>query len=249
MNPRMPWQRGLALLAGACAAITLVSCQKGDYRSGNRGPNQPLQPPNMGGTGQNGGQGSGPAKPQITVAAKGVNIVQTSFLYFIADPAKPQEKCWYLADEWGQNFKGGTSPEVLTNLRPLTVRSVTPEETKRALEELQSREKGWQDAARYLLAGCAMAVPFASNPIGAVALAVCGASGTLAEKNIGDRITQASQASNLADGQAAGSVETKKLIAVFEAALKGRTGTGTLNCSTALEDVRRSSAAKPPTSP
>lgn len=231
-------------LGVAAIVCTSIACQEGTFRSGtstSRGQ-APLSP--VASVDPKNSTAKKQDSPTLSSEARGINIVQTSYLYSIANPKVPQEKCWYLADRWGQNFQGGTSPQVLATLRPLTTKSVTPAEVKTALQQLQSQERSWQDAVRFVLAGCAVAVPFATTPIGAVAVAVCGATGTLAEKSLGDRVSSADRAEQLITTGDKTSVEGQRLIEVLEAALRGKVGSGSLNCATSLAEVRKQREAQ-----
>jgi hypothetical protein len=235
-------------VAGLCATLGVacfVGCKAGSLESTPYLPEQPraaLSPPADGGTGA---PGPTSTAPQLATELTGVNIAQTSYLYSIANPKAPAEKCWYLADKWGQSFTGGTSPEMLAKLQPLTTRSLTQAAMKTALAEQATKEKSWQDFSRFVLAGCAVALPFAKTPPGAIAVAVCGASGTFSEKNQGDKVTSTAKAAEVTAGNATIGVADKKIIEVIEAALKGKVGDGSLNCAQALATVRKNLAKKP----
>lgn len=230
---------GSAVIAIICLG---VSCKAGDLRTATKFPNKP----SAGNTPQ-GTASPNPAAPRLEAELSGVNLIQTGYLFSITNPKAANEKCWYLAEQWGQNFGGATTAQNIHNLRPLTVKSISTEAVRKAVNENTTRESGVQAAARYVLAGCTAAAPVAAKTlVGAVAVAICGAGGTLAEKAVGDKITSADQAREVAAGKTSigNKTDEKLIIEIFEASLRGKTGDGSLNCAQALAAAKAKESSK-----
>jgi hypothetical protein len=230
---------GSAVIAIICLGI---SCKAGDLRTSTKFPNKTSE-----GIKTQASSSPKPNTPGLEAELTGVNIVQTGYLFSIVNPKAANEKCWYLAEQWGQNFGGATTAKSLQNLRPLTVKSISTEAVKKAVNENTTRETGIRDTARYVLAGCGAATPFAAKTlVGAVALAICGAGGTLAEKAVGDKIASADQARDVAAGKAniGSKTDEKLIIEIFEASLRGKVGDGSMNCAQALTAAKAKESAK-----
>ena len=239
-----PAARSELIFGSAIIAIIAlgISCKAGDLRTSTKFPNKTSQ-----GNTPQATTSPKPTTPRLESELTGVNIVQTGYLFSITNPKAANEKCWYLAEQWGQNFGGATTAQNLHKLRPLTVKSMSTEAVKKAVNENTTRETGIRDTARYVLAGCGAATPFAAKTlVGAVALAICGAGGTLAEKAVGDKIASADQARDVAAGKSSvGSKSDDKLIIeIFEASLRGKAGDGSMNCGQALAAAKAKESTK-----
>jgi hypothetical protein len=245
VNPgKRPAARSELIFGISIIAIVMlgISCKAGDLRTSTKFPNKTSE-----GNNPQASTSPNPATPRLEAELTGVNIVQTGYLFSIINPKAANEKCWYLAEQWGQNFGGATTAQNLQKLRPLTVKSISSEAVKKAVNENTARETGIRDTARYVIGGCGAAVPFAAKTlVGAVALAICGAAGTLTEKAVGDKIASADQARDVAAGKAAvgSKADDKLIIEIFEASLRGKIGDGSMNCAQALAAAKAKESAK-----